>query len=253
MGLKIACLVPSWTESFIELGFSVVGRTRYCIHPKNKIESIPILGGTKKVDWSKLKETPDLVIFDKEENTKDMAESCPFPYWASHIRNLSDIAPQLQQLAQDFQLPQIEKLSARWQKVLRHPSPPQKITPENKTFPGLIRWFHEPECEIKKIAYFVWRKPWMLAKPSTFIGSMLKHCGFDVYDYPSDKNYPEIELEKLLAQPDLGFFFSSEPYPFEKREHELKNFRPACALVDGEAFSWFGLRSLEFLEKKLMP
>lgn len=251
MGLKIACLVPSWTESFIELGFSVIGRTRYCIHPNEKVENIPILGGTKKVDWSKLKETPDLVIFDKEENTREMAEACPFPYWASHIRSVYDIAPQLQELALQFDLPSVKNLSQRWQNVLNRPRLEQKITPENFEFPGLIRWFQKPKSEIKKIAYFVWRKPWMLAKPSTFIGSMLQVCGFEVYDYPSDKNYPEIELDELLKQPDLAFFFSSEPYPFEKREHELKNLRPACALVDGEVFSWFGLRSLEFLEKHL--
>ena len=43
---------------------------------------------------------------------------------------------------------------------------------------------------------------------------------------------------------------SSEPYPFHKRKDKLAldELGAGSAIVDGERFGWFGLRSLEFLE-----
>jgi hypothetical protein len=41
---------------------------------------------------------------------------------------------------------------------------------------------------------------------------------------------------------------SSEPYPFHRRRESLLALDRPAALVDGESFSWFGVRSLSFLE-----
>ena len=58
----------------IEAGIEVVGRTRFCIHPREKIKNIPAVGGTKNVDWQKVNELKaDLLILDQEENPKWMA------------------------------------------------------------------------------------------------------------------------------------------------------------------------------------
>jgi len=71
-------LVPSLTETLLACGVEVVGRTRYCIHPSEAVRDITVVGGTKGVDWGRVVElAPDLVVMDKDENTREMAESCP--------------------------------------------------------------------------------------------------------------------------------------------------------------------------------
>ncbi len=68
---RIVSLVPSITETLIELGAGnrVVGITNYCIHPARAVEIIPRLGGPKSISIEKIDALqPDLVITDKEEN-----------------------------------------------------------------------------------------------------------------------------------------------------------------------------------------
>ena len=49
--MRVVSLVPSWTETLIEAGVDVVGRTRFCLHPRDRVKSIPAVGGTKDADW----------------------------------------------------------------------------------------------------------------------------------------------------------------------------------------------------------
>ena len=48
-GARIVSLVPSITELLfdMDLGAQVVGRTGFCIHPREALRSVPKLGGTK--------------------------------------------------------------------------------------------------------------------------------------------------------------------------------------------------------------
>lgn len=45
--------------------------------------------------------------------------------------------------------------------------------------------------------------------------------------------------------------FASEPYPFERFPELMAECGFSAALVDGEAYSWFGVRTLRFLEREL--
>ena len=64
-------MVPSWTETLISCGVEVVGRTRYCIHPTPVVKDIAVVGGTKNIDWKKVREIDaDLLILDQEENPR---------------------------------------------------------------------------------------------------------------------------------------------------------------------------------------
>ena len=73
---KIVCLVPSWTETLLECGAEVVGRSRFCIHPADRVKDIPAVGGTKDFRLQEiLNLKPAIVILDKEENRKEMAEA----------------------------------------------------------------------------------------------------------------------------------------------------------------------------------
>ncbi|MBM7456943.1 hypothetical protein HNR62_002845 [Oceanisphaera litoralis] len=35
--MRVVFMVPSWTETLIECGVNVVGRTRYCVHPADRV------------------------------------------------------------------------------------------------------------------------------------------------------------------------------------------------------------------------
>lgn len=53
---RIVSLVPSLTELLFDLGLDgqVVGRTRYCVHLRPAVGAVPAVGGTKKVNRSRL-------------------------------------------------------------------------------------------------------------------------------------------------------------------------------------------------------
>lgn len=50
--MRVICLVPSLTEALVECGVKVVGRTRFCVHPAERVAGIRVVGGTKDVDWA---------------------------------------------------------------------------------------------------------------------------------------------------------------------------------------------------------
>ena len=65
MQQKIISLVPSITLLLVNLGLenSIVGRTKFCIHPKEKVNTIPTIGGTKNIDIQKIKLLQPTIIF----------------------------------------------------------------------------------------------------------------------------------------------------------------------------------------------
>ena len=75
--MRIVSLVPSLTEYLWALGLTheVVGITKFCVHPQEWFETKTRVGGTKQLNISKIKQLqPDLIIANKEENTKEAIE-----------------------------------------------------------------------------------------------------------------------------------------------------------------------------------
>jgi hypothetical protein len=237
--MRVVSLVPSWTETLVECGIEVVGRTRFCIHPHEKIKDIPAVGGTKNCDWEKVKLLkPDLVLFDEEENLKEMAEACPFPWISTHIMGIRDMEPELHKLGLRMGNGDLLQLSRRWGKVANTPMR-ERI---NGEMVGVETWLRKPSAGSSRFVYVIWKEPWMAAGENTFIGSIFKHFGFANY-FVTEK-YPKFEMEQIPD--DVTLLFSSEPYPFGKKIPEIGGH--AGAIVDGEKYGWFGVRSLRFLE-----
>jgi hypothetical protein len=90
----------------------------------------------------------------------------------------------------------------------------------------------------------------MTIAPQTFIGSVLARLGFGAALLSFDRPYPEIELESYDRETTL-LCCSSEPFPFAKREKLIIDTGFPAIIVDGELYSWFGLRALRFLEREL--
>lgn len=263
--MKILCLVPSITETLIECQVNVVGRTRFCIHPTELVKDIAVVGGTKDVHWGKIKKLePDLVIFDKEENTLEMAESCPYPYIALHISSVDNVAQEFDLLARKLNNTALKQIAQRWRKIALKPA---KQWRQNENIPALIHLlvesnddahqkgireerYNESQSTIQHVEYMIWKKPWMAVGPNTFIWSVLEKLGFADYLIKRDDKYPNLS-DEMIPDSNTFYLFSSEPFPFERYQKQLIKTGFKGAIIDGECYSWYGIRSLKFLETQL--
>ena len=225
---SIISLVPSLTELLFELGLGkqIIGRTKFCIHPATAIKQIPIMGGTKNIQIEKvINLQPDIIIANKEENTRQDIEALSA---FSHVY-LTDISS-IQDLIDCIQ---------DWIKFIPEANGTSLLQSLSLLdFAGIF-----PPLNV---AYLIWYNPLMTIGHDTFIHYMLKMSG--LHNVFSDKTrYPETNRDELIKlKPDL-IFLSSEPFPFtSKHQKELEELLPCTrvVLVDGEMFSWYGSRIL---------
>lgn len=228
---RIISLVPSQTELLYDLGLDaeVVGITKFCVHPETWFRQKKRVGGTKTVSFEKVQTLdPDLIIGNKEENTREQIEllAAHYPVWMSDVQNLEEA------------LGMIRQIGALTGKSGQAESIARKIEQEFDRLRA-VRDGARP-----RVAYFIWRKPFMAAGRDTFIHTMLEEAGFENV-FQEKTRYPEIQLSKLGAAAPEVIFLSSEPFPFA--EKHIEEFREACPdakikIVDGELFSWYGSR-----------
>jgi ABC-type Fe3+-hydroxamate transport system substrate-binding protein len=249
--------VPSWTAALWDLGLgtSIVGRTRYCIHPEPLASSgIPRIGGTKDVRLERvLALMPDLVVTNDEENTPDTLAALTselgtdrvfrsFPRTSAEaladLRRLAEVCGASPRALQDA-LSRIQQS----QDALR------AATAETPRLHHL---------------YLIWQEPWMAAGHTSYIAHLLSEGGFESIirtgSAPEDR-YPTVTPEhhgNLLKQHGQHGFvlLSTEPYPF--KDKHTQNVAQAwgcpteqCLLVDGRALSWYGTLMAEGYDEVL--
>jgi ABC-type Fe3+-hydroxamate transport system substrate-binding protein len=96
----------------------------------------------------------------------------------------------------------------------------------------------------ERVAYFIWKKPYMLAAGDTYIDHVMEYIGLKNVA-AGMKRYPEITVERLKELNPDWCFLSSEPFPFKDTHcREIENDLPQtkAIIVDGEMFSWYGSR-----------
>lgn len=239
---KIVSLVPSITAllAHLKLDKEVVGITKYCVKPKSWYRSKTRIGGTKKPRLNKIEQLkPDLIIANKEENVKEhIAAMQQFtPVFVSDIATLGNA------------LEMILQIGILTNRVLEASALVGGI--QDQAQKHLIRIDGKA---VRRAAYFIWRKPWMVAGGDTFISSMMLHAGIKNI-FADQARYPVVTREILqLHNPEL-VLLSSEPYPFkEKHKAELQSILPDAdiRLVDGSYFSWYGsnlLKSFKYFKR----
>jgi len=229
--MRIVSTVPSQTELLYDLGLEkeVVGITKFCIHPDSWFRSKKRIGGTKNLNIEKIIDLkPDLIIANKEENTKEEIEILQqhSEVFVSEIKTIED----------NYQLiKEIGKLTQKEEKANR-------LISETQTALDFT-----PTHQNKTVVYLIWKKPFMTIGSDTFINSMLEKCGF-INMYANQTRYPQTTIEEIVNLKPQYVLLSSEPYPFkEKHILELQNVVPDCKIIlaDGEAFSWYGSRIIK--------
>jgi ABC-type Fe3+-hydroxamate transport system substrate-binding protein len=234
---RIISLVPSQTELLYDLGLNdeVVGITKFCIHPQYWLKEKTIVGGTKQLNHQKIESLkPDLIIGNKEENSKNDIELLmqKYPVWMSDINTLKEALQMIESIAN------ITQTSQKGNQLI------EKINHEFELLP------HANQSK-KRIAYFIWNKPMMVAGKDNFINSILSSLGFEnvfanqLNSPQISYRYPQITSTELAAAAPDTIYLSSEPFPF--KDKHVQQFKAICPyaeikIVDGEMFSWYGSR-----------
>lgn len=225
---KIISLVPSLTELLFDfgLGDKVIGRTRFCIHPKKAVTDVPVIGGTKNPRVEDiLSLEPDLIIANKEENRKTDIEQLEIDteVMVTDIRTIEEALISIYDIANRVGVPdKARKLIAEIQQEMDH----------------------IPDEPALRTAYFIWREPWMTVGNDTYIHSVLSRWNLqNVYEQKT--RYPNTTLQELADKAPELIILSSEPYPF--KEKHIKEVGSVCpksniVLANGEWFSWYGSR-----------
>ena len=241
---RIISLVPSQTQLLVDLGLeeSIVGITKFCIHPSHLRRTKTIVGGTKQCHFEKIRAlSPTHILCNKEENTKVIVETSK-TIAHTHVAEIFTIQDTLALIKNYGTLFSKEREANLLRTKIK-----QKLT----DFTSFIK--EKPQL---KVAYFIWRKPWMVAANNTYINHLLELNNFtNIYDHKD--RYPEIDIQDLKDKesPDV-VFLSSEPYPFKEEhisEFDSKKHQAKICFVDGEMFSWHGSKLVEAFDyfKKL--
>ncbi|OJH19300.1 iron ABC transporter substrate-binding protein [Bacillus obstructivus] len=228
---RIISICPGITDTLysLQLENEVVGRTKYCIFPKDKVSNASVVGGTKQINLQVIRELkPDLIIAEKEENTKEIVEELEreFPVFVAEIQSIKDAYRMIRDIGEvtnreELARTLIERIKYQFQEI--------------------------PSVCGKRVAYVIWRKPYMVVGNDTYIHSVLEKLGFiNPFATKSDR-YPIVTI-KDFQDADLDFvFLATEPFPYsDKYKQEFMKFIPNVVpiIVEGEMF-WYGPRMLE--------
>ena len=232
-GARIVSLVPSITELLCELGLAgqLAGRTGFCIHPREAVDAIPKIGGTKDVNIEKIRKlAPTHLVVNIDENEKPTVEK------------LAEFVPNI---------------------VVTHPLAPRDNLALARLMGGIFdreaaaeSWCaafeHEyaavralPPAPARTVLYCIWQDPWMSVSGGTYIAAMLAELGWRVPDL-GEARYPGFAWSEALVVQLDAVLLSTEPYRFtEAHANALeKQLGIPVYLVDGEMMSWYGSRAL---------
>jgi ABC-type Fe3+-hydroxamate transport system substrate-binding protein len=237
---RIVSLVPSLTETVIELGGGgrLVGCTDWCIHPKDITDAMPKVGGTKTVSVEKvLALKPDLVLANQEENRERhiaaLREHVPvlvtFPHTVDDaldtvvtLGDLCDARDAAAEIARTSRLSLARAAARQWEPL---PS-----------------------------ACMIWREPWMVAGGDSYISDLMSRCGFQNV-YAAEGRYPKVAIEDVIVKGARVILLPDEPFEFGSRDvvDILKAVpptidKPELVLLDGSYLTWYGTRTAAALE-----
>lgn len=214
-------------------GGQLVGRTRYCVHPEGAVADVPVVGGTKDVDISRIRTlSPTHVVLNVDENTRETA------------RALGEFVPHLvvtHPLAPRDNLALFELLGGIFRRDDEAGALASALRAE------LAALGHAGHLPAQRVLYLIWRKPWMTVSRDTYISRMLSLVNWQTWPVEAASRYPAVALEEARGQVDLALL-SSEPYPFGERHLPMVSGPlgrdTRVLLVRADMLSWYGSRAI---------
>lgn len=235
--MRIVSLCPSLTELVFDLGAGdwLIGRTKFCVHPADRVEGVEKVGGTKNPKIDRIIElSPDLVLMNDEENRKEDADAlirAGLKVHSSMPRTAGDTAAMVRSIGRAF--------------GRSHEAEPIAADIERRADRVRRDAAHHPPV---RYACLIWREPIMSVSDDTFIAGLLSlPGGQNVFGDLPDR-YPTISVADLHDADPLLILLPNEPFPFqEKHAVELAGLtrlpRERFRLADGELLSWHGSRT----------
>lgn len=232
MGRRIVSLVPSLSETVCDLGLrdELIACTKFCIEPKDLHRSCTLVGGTKDFDVAQiLSLNPTHILCNQEENPKAPVEELMkhVPTSVTFPKSPKDVPAMLRDIG-DF-------LAAR--------DPFERAARELEGAMQALQLLPR-----QRFLYFIWRQPYMIAGRDTYISRFLEQWGWE-NAAPKDERYPSLEPNEITAAKADLILFSSEPFPFRKRDADRLRTEiadcPPIYRIDGQMLSWFGTRTVK--------
>jgi ABC-type Fe3+-hydroxamate transport system substrate-binding protein len=226
---RIVSLCPSLTETLFDLGAgpAVVGRTRYCVHPAEHVDIVPVVGGVQDVDTDAVTALhPDLVIATKEENlavdVETIAKSTPV-----FVVSVHDTASALRAIHD------LGDLTGHAHNTRR------RIDAIETAFA------HLSSGPLGTAVCLVWKSPWTSVGRDTYIHSLMELCGWHNLTADLPGRYPNVTLGTLMALAPEYVLLPSEPHRFSDSDASalaasLPRTRVLC--LDGQMLTWYGSR-----------
>ncbi len=278
---RVISLVPSVTESLIELGASgsLVGVTNYCPMPEAGQEIIRV-GGTRNPDVDRiLGLKPDLVIANQEENSREAVaamEEAGLNIWLTFPQTVEQALDILWAMARLFHVEAVAAPKLLWlERSLEWAGRALENSVSSRVFVPIWRGEHPRAGQ--------W---WMTFNKNTYCHSVLEVCGgANIFAgrlrrYPLDADlglteaeahgdrdlrYPRVlpdEIRKLAPEIIL---LPDEPFPWDpdsvEEIKELLRDTPAIEhnrihIIDGRWITWHGIhlaKALAELPAVLQP
>jgi iron complex transport system substrate-binding protein len=235
--MRLISLCPSLTELVFDLGRGddLIGRTKFCVHPADRVGPVEKVGGTKNPKIARIVElAPDLVLMNEEENRREDADAlraAGIHIHASMPRNAADTAAMVRSIGAAIERREdAERIAADIE---------ARSARVRATAAGL------PNVTF---AYLIWREPLMAANGDTFVDALLSEAGGRNVFGTWAERYPTIAAKELVSENPQVVLLSTEPFPFaERHAEELAGVtgipRDRFAIVDGELLSWHGSRT----------
>ena len=232
---RIVSLVPSLTELVCDLGLGdcLVGRTGFCVHPREKLRQVAKVGGTKDVKLDVVRAlAPTHLIADIDENRREaveaMMEFVP-QVVVVHPQTVDDNLALYALLGGIFdRAADAARLAAEFSTARRELAAVAAALPR------------------EAVLYPVWREPWMTVRRDTYIAAMLGAAGWDTLPVEASVRFPEFAWDAPWLVDVVRVLLPSEPYAFTNRhlaEVGALAQRPVTR-VDGEMLSWYGSRAI---------
>jgi ABC-type Fe3+-hydroxamate transport system substrate-binding protein len=237
---RIVSLVPSITELLFDLGLEseVVGRTRYCVHPRDKVSSVTAIGGPKSPEVAKLTAlSPTHVIAGVDENRR------------ADVDQIATLVPNV--IVTDPEAPWDNlKLYRLLGGIFNKRDAAERLC---RAFQQGYNSLIEVAASLppQRVLYLIWRRPWMTVSRQTYISRMLSLARWETVCSNPAERYPKITSPEQLSHTEI-VLFSTEPYPFSQSDvnafrAEFPRSGTRLALVDGEMLCWYGSRAIKGL------
>jgi ABC-type Fe3+-hydroxamate transport system substrate-binding protein len=248
---RIVCLCPSITEALFAIGAGprVVGVTEYCVHPREAVEALPKVGGSKLPDLDALFALrPDLVVMNEEENRiedHDEIAARGIPIHDTFPKKVIDTAAMMRGLGRAVGCEtEAENVASAVEAAVAD----AKNAEAKNAAAG--------KPKIRAVA-LVWMRPFMAVNGDTFMHDMMELAGFANVCGSRPERYPRLEKEEIQsARRELGLeaiLLPNEPFEFVP-QHATEIAALAglptqrAVLCDGQFFSWYGSRTPRGLE-----